>query len=463
MMKPSLITIISFLIIALSCPLAPRGQESVTATRYNLLSKQYDNVSGFEWSLDPNVVVEKNGKKGVVNVANKLVIPLMYDEIKSYGDLFIVYQNGLTGVVDENNKQVIPIEYAEIDACPDKNGLHFMVAKYPSGSSKETSTPLMGLMDDCGNVKIPLAHVNMKKVSFIEAMKDVDGRIITSDSDDSKHGLLDFDGRVILPQEYDEIVNIATNWRLLVMKGDRYGIVDWQGNIIMPMDYNDMVFDDYHSSGFAARRAQGGKKSKYAFWDFDGNKLSDEIFDNVTGYSFDMFDATIGKRHIMTTGFYEGMAAFAEMGDDGDDNHLIWGYMDAQGKVIMKPQFPSANGFSEGLAAVALTQNEGELLYGYIDASGKTIIPPAYTSAGYFMGGMAVVATPGTGEFVINKQGQIVKVFSEDSNERRLMRDEMGQVLIKEVFNDGETRFYNAQGKLVKAVIDGVTLTADPK
>ncbi len=79
------------------------------------------------------------------------------------------------------------------------------------------------------------------------------------------------------------------------------------------------------------------------------------------------------------------------------------------------------------------------------------------------MGGMAVVATPETGYFVINKQGQIVKIFSEDSIERSLMRDEMGQVLIKGDLNDSETRFYNAQGKLVKAVIDGVTLTADPK
>lgn len=463
MMKPFLISITSFLIIALSCPLATWGQESATATRYNLLSKQYDEVSGFEWSLDPNVVVEKNGKKGVVNVANKLIIPLMYDEIECLGDLFIVCQNGLMGVVDENNKQVIPVEYSEIRPCPDKNGLHFMVAKFPSGSSTEASTALFGLMDNCGNVKIPLAHVNMEMVPIIESTTDVDGRIITAGFDDFKHGLLDFDGRVILPQEYDVIVNIATDWRLLVTKDGRYGIVDWQGNTIMPLDYNDMVFDNYYSSGFAARREQGGKKSKYAFWDFDGKQQSDEIFDNVTGHSFDMFDATIGKRHIITTGFYEGRAAFAEMGDEGDDNNLIWGYMDAHGKVIVKPQFPSAYRFSEGLAAVALTQNESELLYGYIDANGKTIIPPAYTFAGSFMGGMAVVNTLESGQCVINKQGQIVKVFSEDANECSLMRDDMGQVLIKEVSSDGATRFYNAQGKLVKTVIDDATLTADPK
>lgn len=64
-----------------------------------------------------------------------------------------------------------------------------------------------------------------------------------------------------------------------------------------------------------------------------------------------------------------------------------WGYMDAKGNVIVKPQYDNAYQFSDGLAAVRL-KGKG----GYIDASGKIAIPIKYDYASSFENGNAVVA-----------------------------------------------------------------------
>jgi hypothetical protein len=55
---------------------------------------------------------------------------------------------------------------------------------------------------------------------------------------------------------------------------------------------------------------------------------------------------------------------------------LIWdeqgkyGYIDATGRVVIKPQFDGALPFTEGLAAVSIGKK-----WGFIDSSGKVVVP----------------------------------------------------------------------------------------
>ncbi|MEO0103191.1 MAG: WG repeat-containing protein [candidate division WOR-3 bacterium] len=48
-----------------------------------------------------------------------------------------------------------------------------------------------------------------------------------------------------------------------------------------------------------------------------------------------------------------------------------WGYINKQGKIVIRPQFNEAKDFSEGLAAVKIgdkyfyINNEGQIVYGY--------------------------------------------------------------------------------------------------
>jgi len=68
----------------------------------------------------------------------------------------------------------------------------------------------------------------------------------------------------------------------------------------------------------------------------------------------------------------------------------LWGYIDEDGKEILKPQFKEISLFSEGLAAVS---KNGK--YGYISKSGKEVIPFIYEEAESFKNNTAVVNKDG--------------------------------------------------------------------
>lgn len=71
---------------------------------------------------------------------------------------------------------------------------------------------------------------------------------------------------------------------------------------------------------------------------------------------------------------------------------LIWdergkyGFIDATGRVRIKPQFDGALPFSEGLAAVSLDKK-----WGFIDSTGKVVVPLKYFAVSRFADGVAAI------------------------------------------------------------------------
>jgi hypothetical protein len=64
----------------------------------------------------------------------------------------------------------------------------------------------------------------------------------------------------------------------------------------------------------------------------------------------------------------------------------LLGYADAEGRIVIPPQYEDARPFYEGLAAV---KKDGK--YGYIDEAGKTVLPFGYVEALDFHNGWAFV------------------------------------------------------------------------
>jgi hypothetical protein len=93
---------------------------------------------------------------------------------------------------------------------------------------------------------------------------------------------------------------------------------------------------------------------------------------------------------IGSPGFSEGLAAVAV----GENNDEKWGYIDKTGAWVIEPQFDSAFDFSEGLALVGnRTGFDGDryMKFGCIDTTGSLVIPMQYYAAPVFHEGLAVV------------------------------------------------------------------------
>jgi|GEM_PF-2138697 len=79
-----------------------------------------------------------------------------------------------------------------------------------------------------------------------------------------------------------------------------------------------------------------------------------------------------------------------------------YGYIDQRGQVVIRPSFPEASSFSEGLAA--FFDGSG---WGYLDESGNAAIPPVFDWAGSFSEGLAPVRVAG-GYGYIDHSGELV-------------------------------------------------------
>jgi hypothetical protein len=86
-----------------------------------------------------------------------------------------------------------------------------------------------------------------------------------------------------------------------------------------------------------------------------------------------------------------------------DSGHRIYGYVDADGREVIAPQFLAALPFHEGLAAVLVAAG-----WGYIDTAGRWVIPPGYQSAASFSGDRAAVRDASGAWGYIDRSGRWV-------------------------------------------------------
>jgi hypothetical protein len=127
-----------------------------------------------------------------------------------------------------------------------------------------------------------------------------------------------------------------------------------------------------------------------------------------------------------------------------------WGYINSNGKTVIKCQFDDAGEFSEGLAKI-----RKDTLFGFIDTTGKIIIEPQFYQAAYFSDGLCNITIKKDTTFqygFIKKDGSVAFTTSyEDasfySNGRALVEindevcfiDKSGKVVINTHFPYGSS------------------------
>lgn len=129
------------------------------------------------------------------------------------------------------------------------------------------------------------------------------------------------------------------------------------------------------------------------------------------------------------------------------------GYTDSEGRVVIKPQFLTAEDFSEGLARVGVCTDYGPR-EGFIDSSGEIVIPPRFDWAEDFSDGLAEVVIDGKWGF-IDRNGLMVVQPRYEANilddfkfseglaavkigEKWAYIDRVGQFVVKPKFDDAE-------------------------
>jgi hypothetical protein len=158
-----------------------------------------------------------------------------------------------------------------------------------------------------------------------------------------------------------------------------------------------------------------------------------------------------------------------------------YGFADAQGKVVIQPQWEFAVAFSEGKAIVSdngnssIIDKNGKIFaadlgdgaglyrffsnrarcrsndgrYGYMDATGKRVIPPLYETGDDFTNGAAIVSSNGkyglidtSGNFLIPAEYEFLFSLGDglykvkDSEGHTGVLNQQGQTIVERVYDD---------------------------
>lgn len=228
------------------------------------------------------------------------------------------------------------------------------------------------------------------------------GKDTNGDKLSDKFGLIDKNGKEVVPLIYDYITNVSEDMAIVGQdvdhnrstgRGgiDKYGFVDTKGNLVVPFIYDSVenfseglavVSKNYEYVDDSIYKGAVVTSSKNGFVDKTGKEVIPVIYDSASSFS-------------------EGLALVAKNGENGHKDRKS-GFIDKAGKEVTPLIYQYASSFHEGLAKIYINDKVG-----FIDKQGKVVIPATNGGASDFKGGFAVVSN-GTLYGIINKQGKLV-------------------------------------------------------
>ena len=244
-----------------------------------------------------------------------------------------------------------------------------------------------------------------------------------------KYGLIDGNGKEVLPCEYDTIYGVKKCFRIIV-KDSQYGVVNVDGEIIKQCIYTDahdarcsyIALKTNDKWGLADSLGKDVTQYKYeklfpyddtsfvaqynGFWgvcDYKGNTLIPFKYDEINykwvekcpvtvvklGEFYGLYNSKnelvleceYGRMYADSSGY---LAVKKNMPDNTTRCALI---EEETGKIMIPFEYTDMMSYSEGLIAVENLNGK----WGFLDVNGKNVIPFIYDGAGNFSEGLAAV------------------------------------------------------------------------
>jgi len=383
----------------------------------------YDRAGDF---FDGLAQVALDGKYGFVNTSGEVVIPIIYDYAgwMEWGEVFCdglatVAIDGKWGFIDRSGGVIIPLEF---------DGAQ----QFSEGLAAVQRDGYWGFVNTNGELVVDFEYARVNEFeNGVSVVQKGSPHVTGYEWMSWKSGLINREGEVLLPVEYD-LIHYSGDDLFSVFIGDRgpqigkWGFADMSGEIVIPIKYDD-------ARGFQNGLAMvgiGNALTGNVKWGYI-NTADEIIIPLEYGWGWplneDLICVSVGSNDNPTVKVYNRsgeevlpLGAFSGYGKylgDGvlwagnDDN---WGLINLDGEILLPFEYDSNSFFSTFRA----TFSEGMTFlikngkWGFATANGEIVIPPQYDRADSFRNGFAWV---GTGEDsigykfgFINKTGEIV-------------------------------------------------------
>lgn len=260
-----------------------QGKKGITDREGKILiPPMYDRFGHF--SQTGNVVASKNGLYGVVSEQGE-IIPFIYASIDRHtNEIFrvsLTKENQTTmGLIDlEVGKEILPAIYEKVGFPMD--GLSRIDLKTPVGLR-------YGYADLSGKIVIPAIYEAADE-NFLKGMTSVKLNGQTS--------ILDTEGKTLVSTHHEAlrllidnssyIVQIPYRSRLVFCNQNKCGIMDFEGKIIIPARYKSIDF---------TKGVYLVQLSKYGILGPQGKQLVPMLYNSLTVYEKGVFNATTNDK-----------------------------------------------------------------------------------------------------------------------------------------------------------------------
>lgn len=312
--------------------------------------------SGYE------IVADKGGVSDGMLIVRQTVSGGVYPKEYAYG------------VMNTNGALVVPAKYDRID--PFCEGLAAVYEFYTyKGNDDEVPTMAekVGFIDKAGTLVIPLMYESVSSTTMVwnnigmGTLKVGFSDGLISVEKDGKWGVIDKQGKTVLPFQYDNSIGSFHNGLASFRSGETYGFLDKTGKVVIAPAYDSV--NDF-LNGYAV----------VTNYDRNYNGLSGAI--NAQG------KLVVPIQYTSMDDFHDGMARVSDQSNQ-------YGFVNTSGVLVAPIQYTTAYSFSDGLAMVAVEDERFsapvvQARYGYINTQGEAVIPLKYSGASSFSNGITV-------------------------------------------------------------------------
>jgi hypothetical protein len=338
-----------------------------------ILEPKYQSIRFFNKNV---LMVKQQGKAGLVDFDGKQVLATEYEDIKVlYGDpngMMMAKKGGKWGFVNKKGGLVTPIQYDDL-------------GYFRRGVSLAKKNKKYGYIDAKGKVIIPFVYDKASDFTYEVAVV----------KKDNKWGTIDSTGKVMLPITIKaDDLEVRVKY-LLATQGQKKGLLDLQGKVLLPTQYNniypfyesrDKLFWQVNKDGLTGiLDAQGKllfmKKVQHVGWFL--NKFFTLHNDNKNGLISETGKVIFPMGTLNIRQFSEAMDEQYFYVQDKKEGVILY---DATGKKLLSSKFDTITDFSEGFAHIGKDDK-----LGLINRKAQIVVTPRFLSIAKFREGLARV------------------------------------------------------------------------
>lgn len=310
--------------------------------------------------------------KNVLNEREKIT--------KDY-EYFALYANNKWGVINQDGEQVIIPSYQEMIVIPNKEKDVF-ICTY--NIDEQTGTYQTKVMNS-KNEEI------FKEYEQIEALENIDENDnvwyeekVLKVKKNAKYGLTDFNGKELLPVEYDEITvlnGIANS--IIIRKDGKVGLVNDSGTIIIQPEYAEIKnLGNTYKNGYITKSQDG----KYGVIGATKKQILENKYDEISQICLENYYLVkeAGKQKLVdskgNTIVEEGFDEIKSATSDGIIfvKNNLYGEMNTAGEITIEAKYQDLKEAKQG--EYIAKQND---LYGIIDQTQNINLAFNYTGITY--------------------------------------------------------------------------------